>query len=253
MEEAAGGKAPADGENGLTLPKLLGQDPETGKDVNLKKGPYGIYVQLGEPEEGSKEKPKRASLTRQMQPAEIDLATALKLLSLPRPVGDHPETGEKIDAGIGRYRPYLKYGGAYVSLPPDDTVLTIGLNHAVQIIAEKGAKKKAGRTIGDHPDDGKPVTVHSGRFGPYAQHGALRATLPEGEDMDAVTLERAVEILAIKAAKGGSGKKPAAKKTTAKKTTAKKASAKKSSAKKKPAAKKAAPKADSVPDSDAAD
>jgi len=255
LEEAAGGKAPSEEEGGLTLPKVLGTDPETGLEVSLKKGPYGVYVQLGEAEE--KKKPKRASLTRQMNPAEIDLDTALKLLALPRPVGDHPETGDKIEAGIGRYGPYLKLGSAYVSLPPDDTVLSIGLNHAVQILAEKGAKKKAGRQIGEHPEDGKPVTVQAGRFGPYVQHGALRATLPKGEDMEALSLERAVELLAAKAAKGGGkapAKKTAAKKTTAKKTTAKKPAAKaadgdaagdateKKPAAKKTTAKKAAPK-----------
>ncbi len=261
LGEAAGGKAPgADGEE--ALPKVLGTDPETGQEVSMRKGPYGIYVQLGEPAEGSKDKPKRASLPRQLPPADVDLAKALVLLSLPRPIGEHPETGDTIEAGIGRYGPYLKIDSTYVNLPPDDTVLTIGLNHAVQLIAEKGAKKKPARSLGDHPSDGKPVTVHAGRFGPYAQHGALRATLPRGETAEEVTLERAIEVLAAKAAKGGGagGKKPArgkaaaqkadgetsvakaaAKKPPAKKAAAKKPAAKKAAAKK-PAAKKAASK-----------
>ncbi|EDP66022.1 DNA topoisomerase I [alpha proteobacterium BAL199] len=242
LGEAAGGKSNgADGEE-MNLPKVLGTDPETGQEVSLRKGPYGVYVQLGEPPEGSKEKPKRASLPRQLPPADVDLPKGLSLLSLPRPIGDHPETGTKIEAGIGRYGPYLKYDSVYVNLPPDDTVLTIGLNHAVELIAQKGAKKKAGRALGDHPEDGKPVTVHAGRFGPYAQHGALRATLPKSESMDDIALERALEILAAKAAKGGAtggkgkpakaaakpkaAKKPAAKKTAAKKTAVKKGVAK---------------------------
>jgi DNA topoisomerase-1 len=234
LEEAAGGR-PVDNENdGGALPRLLGTDPATGQDVSLKKGPYGVYVQLGEPEEGSKAKPKRASLPKQVAPSEIDLEKGLLLLSLPRPVGDHPETKELIQAGIGRFGPYLKHAGAYVSLPGDDTVLTIGLNHAVQIIAEKGSKKKPGRTIGDHPADGKPVTVQSGRYGPYVQHGSLRATLPKGEEMDGISLERAVELLTAKAEKSGKGapKKTAAKKTAAKKAPAKKAAAKKTTTKK---------------------
>ena len=238
LEEAAGGKAvDTEGEGGA-LPRVLGTDPETGSDVSLRKGPYGIYVQLGEAEEGSKAKPKRASLPRQVSPAEIDLAVALKLLSLPRPVGDHPETGEAIEAGIGRYGPYLKYAGAYISLPPDDTVITIGLNHAVNLIAEKGSKKKPGRTIGDHPADGKPVTVQSGRYGPYVQHGSLRATLPKGEEMEQIGLERAVELLTAKAEKSGAKapkkttKKAAPKKTAPKKTAAKKPAAKKATTKK---------------------
>src|SRR3546814_8329447 len=98
-----------------------------------------------EPSEGSKEKPKRASLPRQLAPADVDLTKALLLLSLPRSIGLHPDTGDTIEAGIGRFGPYLKFDSTYVNLPPDDTVLTIGLNHAVQLIAETGAKKKAGR------------------------------------------------------------------------------------------------------------
>ncbi|WPZ33587.1 type I DNA topoisomerase [Thalassobaculum sp. OXR-137] len=247
LGEAAGGR-PVDGESeGGALPRVLGQDPVTGKDVSLKKGPYGVYVQLGEPEEGSKEKPKRASLPKQVSPADIDLQKGLALLSLPRPVGEHPETKDMIEAGIGRFGPYLKYAGSYVSLPGDDTVLTIGLNHAVQILAEKGSKKKPGRPLGDHPVDGKPVTVQAGRYGPYAQHGSLRATLPKGEEMDDITLERAIELLNAKAEKSGKGapKKASGKKTPAKKSTAKKADAKADDAKAdggKPAAKKAAPK-----------
>lgn len=241
LEDAAGGKATdVEGEGG-TLPRNLGTDPETGLDVSLRKGPYGIYVQLGEPAEGEKQKPKRASLTRQMNPAEVDLRTALALLALPRTVGMHPDTGEPIDAGVGRFGPYLRHAGIYVSLPNDDTVLTIGLNHAVEIIAEKAAKKKPALSLGDHPADCKPVTLHSGRYGPYVQHGTLRATLPKSDADGSPTLERAIEILAAKAAKGGN-KKPAAKRATVKKAATKKAPAKKSPAKKSPAKKATAKK-----------
>jgi DNA topoisomerase-1 len=188
-------------------PVELGEDPETGLMVTLRKGPYGHYVQLGEPE--GKKKPKRASLPKGLSPADVDLERALGLLRLPRDVGPHPETGEMIQAGLGRYGPYLKYDGGFTSLPADDDVLTIGLNRAVTIIAESQAKKGGGKTIelGNHPDDGKPVKIKSGRFGPYAEHGKIRATLPKGTEMDAVTLEQAVELIKAKAAKGSTGRK----------------------------------------------
>ncbi len=216
----------ADGEgqaNGATDagPKHLGDDPQSGLPVWLRKGPYGLYVQLGDVEEAKekvkgkakekpKEKPKRTSLPKGTDVATVDLARALALLSLPREVGAHPESGAQITAGIGRYGPYIRHDGKYVSLKDDD-VLSIGLNRAVTLIAEAPAGAKA-TTLGDHPDDGKPVTVRAGRFGPYAQHGAVRATLPKSVEPETMTLDAAVALLAAKAAKGGKGvkKKPKA-------------------------------------------
>ncbi len=210
----------ADGEggaNGATDngPKLLGDDPDTGLPVWLRKGPYGLYVQLGDAAEvkgkgKTKEKPKRTSIPKGTDPEALDLTRALALLALPRQVGSHPESGAEIIAGIGRYGPYIRHDGKYISLKDDD-VLTIGLNRAVTLIAETPAGAKA-TTLGDHPDDSKPVTVRAGRFGPYVQHGALRATLPKSTEPDTVTLDAAVELLAAKAAKGGKGakKKPKA-------------------------------------------
>ena len=116
-------------------PVELGEDPETGKMITLRKGPYGHYVQLGEPEE--KKKPKRASLPKGLAPADVDLEKAIGLLRLPRDVGPHPETGEMIQAGLGRFGPYLKYDGGFTSLPADDDLLSIGLNRAVTIIGEE--------------------------------------------------------------------------------------------------------------------
>lgn len=205
-------------------PVELGEDPETGKMITLRKGPYGHYVQLGEPEE--KKKPKRASLPKGLAPADVDLEKAIGLLRLPRDVGPHPETGEMIQAGLGRFGPYLKYDGGFTSLPADDDLLSIGLNRAVTIIAEAQAKKGGGKAIdlGAHPDDKKPVKIKSGRFGPYAEHGKIRATLPKGTEMDSVTLEQAVELIAAKAAKGGKTSK--AKTTKAKTTKAKTTKAK---------------------------
>lgn len=232
-------------------PKLLGLDPESGLEISVRQGPYGYYVQLGEVEKDAKgkakNKPKRASLLKSMEPASIDLETAIRLLSLPRLLGEHPESKLPVAAGIGRYGPYLKHGDAFVSLPADDDVLTIGLNRAVTVLAEAGPKGKGrvntAKELGDHPNDGKPVTIGSGRFGPYVKHGKIYASIPRGTEPDTVTLEQAVELIAIKAAKKAAGKKAGAKKTTAKKASAKKAKSKKSKAKKAGAKKAASKKA----------
>jgi len=215
-------------------PKELGSDPATGLKVTLRIGPYGPYVQLGgeelapapappppsEPEEvaadGKKKKkkaakpkvpkPKRASLPKGTDPNAVDLDRALKLLSLPREIGVDPESGEMIVAGIGRFGPYLKYGEKYQSLGKDDDVLEIGLNRAVVVIAEgrnKPGRKGAGaaKTLGNHPQDGRAITLRSGRFGPYVQHGQVRATLPKDMDAANVSVDSAVALLAAKAAK----------------------------------------------------
>ncbi len=235
-------------------PRELGKDPETGKDVTLRKGPYGLYVQLGEPEgEGKKAtKPKRTSIPDGYTLDEIELELALGLLALPRDIGPHPEDAVVIQAGIGRYGPYVKHGTVYASLPDPREVLTVGLNRAVTVLAEKG-KGRRGRAaplkeLGNHPDDEKPVTVHDGRYGPYVKHGKINATIPKAVDPQDVTLEVAVELIAARAAKA---KAAPAKKKPAKKPTKKKAAAKKKSTAKKPAAKKAAAtKADPAPSAD---
>ncbi|MDA0651951.1 MAG: type I DNA topoisomerase [Proteobacteria bacterium] len=215
----------------LNLPKLLGTDPASNNDVTLRKGPFGFYIQLGEPEE--KKKPKRATLLKSIAPIDVTLEIALALLALPREIGKHPETGEMISVGIGRFGPYLKLGSAYVSLGPDEDVLSIGLNRAVTVIKEKPPKKAAEplRELGAHPADGKPVNIYKGRYGPYVKHGRINASVPKSETEESLTLEQAVELLAARAAKGKKGKAPA------KKAPAKK----KASAKKKTPAKKAAP------------
>ncbi|MEP4887303.1 MAG: type I DNA topoisomerase [Alphaproteobacteria bacterium] len=234
-------------------PRELGKDPESGKDVTLRKGPYGLYVQLGEPEgEGKKAtKPKRTSIPDGYTLDEIDLELALGLLALPRDIGPHPEDAVVIQAGIGRYGPYVKHGTVYASLPDPREVLTVGLNRAVTVLAEKG-KGRRGRAaplkeLGNHPDDEKPVTVHDGRYGPYVKHGKINATIPKDVDPQDMTLEVAVELIAARAAKA---KAAPAKKKPAKKPASKKAAAKKTAAKK-PAAKKAAAKeADAAPSAD---
>ena len=202
--------------------RALGTDPATGLDVTLKKGPYGFYIQLGV-ETGTgktKTKPKRASLTRDMDPASVDLEKALALLALPREIASHPETGEMIAAGIGRFGPYVRMGDTYVSLRGDDDVLTVGINRAVDLLA--GAKKKTpAKDLGTHPADKKPVKLRSGRFGPYVEHAGLRVTLPKTASADTLTLEDAVAILAAKAERSGTKTKGGAKAKTAKKGAAK--------------------------------
>ena len=223
-EEGAAENAGGDG------PRALGEDPATGLQVVIKKGPYGFYVQLGESGEDKKEKPKRVSLPNGMDAASVDLDRALKLLALPREIGTHPESGQTISAGIGKFGPYLKLGDIYKSLPKGDDVLEIGMNRAVELLAGASAKPRTpAKELGAHPADGKMVTQGSGRFGPYVSHNKIYANLPKGQTE--VTLEEAVALLNAKAAKSGK-KVPAAKAKAApaKKTAAKKAPAKKKTA-----------------------
>ena len=134
-----------------------------------------------------------------MEVASVDLDRGVALLALPREIGIHPDTNEMISAGIGRYGPYLKYADAYISIPADDTVITIGINHAVSLINESG--KKIGRTLGSAGDEGD-IKVKSGRFGPYVELGSIRATIPKSMDPDAITLEEAIKLIEAKKARG---------------------------------------------------
>ena len=173
--------------------RTLGHSPDTGEEITVRRGPYGLYVQQGEQTEDKKVRPKRTSLTRGMDGDQITLDQALGLLSLPRLIGLHPETQEKIEAGIGRFGPYVKMGAIFGSLDKDDDVLAIGLNRAVDLVAKKMASV---RTLGDHPSDKAPVSVRKGRFGPYFQHGMTVANLPRGMAMEDATLAEAVALLA---------------------------------------------------------
>ena len=216
-------------------PLVLGQDPDTGLDVALRKGPYGIYLQLGEqlPKEKGKKappKPKRSSLPKDIVADTVTLEIALELLSLPREVGVHPETGDMITAGIGRFGPYIKLGPKYASLKDGDGVLSIGLNRAVTLLAEVKSRT-SGRELGTHQE--KKITVRKGRFGPYVKWDKINATLPSGLEMDTVTLEEAVALVEAKAAKPPVkkvAKKKATKKRNTQKSAAKRKSAKKAKA-----------------------
>jgi len=207
--------------------KLLGLDPDTGLAVTLRTGRFGPYVQLGEAVED--EKPKRASIPKGVDAASVDLEYALKLLSLPREVGPHPESGKPITAGIGRYGPFVLHDGMYANLESVEEVFSVGLNRAVSVLAEKAAGGKGRfqrakptvlKDLGEHPEGGK-IEVLSGRYGPYVKHGKINATIPNGKDPAAISVEEAIDLIAARAAKAG--KKPA-KKSASAKPAAKKAS-----------------------------
>jgi DNA topoisomerase-1 len=206
----------------------LGTHPETQQPVLLLRGPYGPYVQLGEVEEGSKTKPKRVSWPKDLPLEQASLDTALKLLSLPRELGAHPETGKKVIVNIGRFGPYIGHDGKFKSIPRSDSIFDIGLDRAVELLAQAKAGNAVLRVLGEHPDDKAPVEICNGRYGPYARHGKVNATLPKDVSPDEITLEQALELIAAKAAKGGtSAKKTATKKTEkAAKATKAKAAAK---------------------------
>jgi DNA topoisomerase-1 len=215
-------------ENGMDGDRSLGKDPYTDEEIVLKSGRFGPYIQRGEGKEA-----KRAGLPKGWTPDSIDHEKALALLSLPRDVGQHPETGKMISAGIGRYGPFLLHDGKYANLDSVEDVFSVGINRAVSVIAEKQSKAGKGRStpaalkdLGDHPDGGK-ITVRDGRFGPYVNWGKVNATLPRGKDPNEITVAEALELIAAKAGKSGGGKAKAARKPAAKKTPAKKAAPKK--------------------------
>ncbi|MEM6413852.1 MAG: type I DNA topoisomerase [Pseudomonadota bacterium] len=249
----------ADKSDEPTGDKVLGTDPETGLEALLRIGRFGPYVQLGHEDKEKKEKPKRTGIPKGWAVDEVDFEKAMKLLTLPRQIGPHPEDGEPIEANLGRFGPYVKHGKIYANLPDVNELFEVGINRAVALIEEKKANPRAGRgaaakplkELGDHPETGKPVNVMNGRYGPYVKHEKTNATLPQGVEPDTVTLEQALELIAEREKKKPTKKKTAKKKTTkkkvakkkaTKKTTSKKATKKKVSKKK--TTKKAATKAE---------
>jgi DNA topoisomerase-1 len=222
----------------------------------VKAGRFGPYIQLGEPKDYAEgEKPKRAGIPKNISPSDIELELALKLLSLPREIGRHPETGEPITAGLGRFGPFVKHEKTYASLEAGDEVFDIGLNRAVTLIAEKILKGPSGRRfgadpgkpLGDHPTLGG-VAVKSGRYGAYVTAGGVNATIPSDKTQDTITLEEAISLIDERVAKGGGKPKRGAKKAPAKKAAAKPAA---DGAAPKPAKKTAAKKSVAKPKSDA--
>ncbi|MEY2983851.1 MAG: topoisomerase, partial [Cyanobacteriota bacterium] len=211
-------------------PEEIGRHPETGEPIYLLIGAYGPYVQLGEATEENK-KPKRTSLPKGVKPEDVSLDMAVGLLSLPRTLGEHPETGKKIKASLGRFGPYVvhdqgKDGKDYRSIKGEDDVLTITLNRALALLAEpKRGRGRGSKTplkeLGLHPEDQNPVNVFNGPYGTYIKHGKVNASLPEGETVDTITLDKALPLLAEKAATKKTTRKKSTSPTGAKKTSAK--------------------------------
>jgi len=230
LEKAAQGEEP------------LGTCPETGEPVFLRTGRFGPYVQRGTTDGGKK--PQNASLLKGMQPEDVDLEVALKLLSLPRELGEHPENGEKVLAHNGRFGPYVKWGNETRSLPDELSPLDVTLPQALELLAQpkrrgRTARRKEPIKVFDaSPVTGDPVQLLDGRYGPYVTDGQTNASLPRGLTPDDMTFERALDLLAERAARGPTRRttrKKAAKKSPAKKKAAKKAAKKKKTAKKKTA------------------
>ncbi|HEX9966241.1 MAG TPA: type I DNA topoisomerase [Allosphingosinicella sp.] len=227
-------------------PEILGKHPETGEDIVRKTGRFGPYIETGQGKEA-----KRASIPKDA--GELDLELAIRLLSLPRTVGTHPESGNPITASIGRYGPYLAHDGKYARLGSTAEVFETGMNAAVVKLAEAAAgggrargSREPLKVLGAHPRTELEIKLMEGRFGPYVTDGTTNATLPKSLAPDQLTLEEAAQLIDERAAKGppvkkGRGRKPAAKKAPPSKAPAKKAAESKAPAKRAPA-KKAAPK-----------
>ncbi|MBK8456778.1 MAG: type I DNA topoisomerase [Phyllobacteriaceae bacterium] len=204
LGEQAGGNG-AEGGDGT---RSLGTDPFTAEEITVRSGRFGPYIQRGDGKDA-----KRASLPKGWTPETIDHEKALALLSLPRDIGKHPESGKMISAGLGRYGPFVLHDGTYANVDNAEEVFSIGLNRAVAVIAEKQAKgpgrgrgtPAALKSLGDHPDGG-PVTVRDGRYGPYVNWGSVNATLPKGKAPDSVTLEEALALVAARIEQTGGGK-----------------------------------------------
>jgi len=214
-------------------PEKLGLHPETGEPIYLLIGSYGPYVQLGEVSEENK-KPKRMSLPKGVNMEDVTLDMALGLLSLPRTLGVHPATGGKVQAGLGRFGPYVvhnqgKEGKDYRSLKKEDDVLTISMDRALEILSQpkksKGGSRSKSKTplkeLGEHPEDKEPVNVYEGPYGTYVKHGKTNAGLPEDLSVEDITLEKAVELLAAKKSSSRSKKSKSSKSSKSRKSTKK--------------------------------
>jgi len=202
--DAANGEGEANGAEDGT--RVIGKDPYTSEEITLRSGRFGPYLQRGDGKDA-----KRSSLPKGWTPASIDHEKALALLALPRDVGQHPESGKMISAGLGRYGPFVLHDGTYANLESIEDVFSIGINRAVSVLAEKQSKAKGARggtpaalrDLGAHPAGGGTITVRDGKYGPYVNFGKINATLPKGRDPITISLEDAVALIAEKDAKGG--------------------------------------------------
>ncbi len=199
-------------------PEELGIHPEEDKPIYIMTGRYGPYVQLGDESEGSKKKPKRASLPKGVNMEDVTLDLAVGLLSLPRTLGTHPETGCIIQTNLGRFGPYIVHdqgkdnGKDYRSLKAEDNVLTITLERALELLAQPKRSRRGNtkatpplKDLGKHPENGEAVGVYDGRYGPYVKHGKVNASLPKDMSVEDVTLEKALELLQAKDSRKRSG------------------------------------------------
>jgi DNA topoisomerase-1 len=193
-------------EGGDAAKREIGTDAGTGKLVQLLQGPFGPYIQLGEME-GDK-KPKRVSVPKNIVPDNVNMEIATQLLALPRDLGAHPESGKKVVAAIGRFGPYVSHDGQFKSIPKEENVFDIALDRAVALLKEPKSFSARGalKVLGKHPSDDQPVSLYSGKYGPYVKHGKVNATLPDKDMIGTVTLEEAVELLAAKSGKPVKGK-----------------------------------------------
>jgi DNA topoisomerase-1 len=235
-------------------PQSLGEHPETGMPIYVMTGPYGTYLQLGQVKEGEP-KPKRVSVPKNISIDALTFETALDLINLPRSLGKHPETGKVVNAGVGMYGPYVLHDKKYKSIPKEQSVLTITMDEAVELLKQvKGRATLAPlKELGNHPTDNQPIAIYEGRYGSYVKHGDNNATIPKDRTVESITMEEALGLLAERAAKGPAKKKGrrTAKKTVttvAKKTAATdETGAPKKRTTKKAATKKSAKKSDAVP------
>ena len=172
---------------------VLGKDPESKEDILLKKGPYGHYVQLGETT-------KRKAIPKGTEIDSVDLELAIKLISLPRVVGKHPDTGIDITADYGRYGPYLRMDKSNARLIGPATPLTVTVDEAVELLSKSKKGSSELKTLGKHPDTGEELVLKEGRYGPYISDGKLNAALRSGNDPNSITLEEAVELINLKRA-----------------------------------------------------
>ena len=225
-------------------PVVIGKDETTDKEIYLMNGPYGPYLQVGVAEEGDKKKPKRVSIPKEVPLANVNIDIAHMLLSLPRDLGQHPETNKKVVANIGRFGPYVNHDGKFKSIPKSESVFSIDLAGAVTLLAAANTGPAPIADLGAHPSGEGRVEIYAGRYGPYVQHAKIRATLPKSVNPEELTFDEAMSLLAEKAEKEAANPKSTAKRAALKKATtakpaAKKAATKKTSAKK-PAVKKVA-------------
>lgn len=212
-------------------PKALGMDSEQGLPVYSMIGPFGPYVQLGDMGEDGK-KPKRMTIPKNIDPQQITLPQALDLLSLPRTLGAHPETGKPVKASIGRFGPYVVHEGpakVYKSIPKDKDLFQVDLATALELLAQARTRRGATpvKELGPHPADGQPVQVFEGKYGPYVKHGKVNATIPKETTIEQVTLEQALALIEARAARDGVSPKRSSKRAAPKKAAKKKETPKK--------------------------